>query len=396
VNLEIQNRIDQNLFVSLDADKFETIINNLLSNAIKFTDSGKKVVIDAAVSEKTLLLYVKDEGIGFPKGDEEKIFERFYQSEQRSSDLSGGTGVGLALSKEITELLGGKISAVNNITEGCTLTLVLPLIETTKEGIVEEASFIKEEQVEYIPILINGERPRILIVEDNKDMREYISSILDPYYECSFASDGYECLKMIQRETFDIISSDVMMPRMDGFTLKSKINEIERLSQIPFIFLTARILEEDKIQGLNLGVDDYITKPFNKREYLTRIDNLLKNKKSREEDDENTEESVDRRLLKRAEAWVFSNLDNTSIKVQDLADELNTSQRQLSRNIKKLIGLTPVNFILEIRLQKAYQLILEKRFSSVAEVRFEVGIESASYFTRKFKERFGLLPSEVR
>jgi YesN/AraC family two-component response regulator len=191
-----------------------------------------------------------------------------------------------------------------------------------------------------------------------------------------------------------------MMPNMDGFRLKEKINEIKQARNIPFIFLTARSLEEDKLMGLRLGVDDYVTKPFNREEYKARIYNLLKNYKVRmdgqSEDPVYTHtESVDIQKLKEAERIVLINISNPDFKVTDLADELHYSQRQLARVIQQLTGLTPVGFILELRLQRAYHLIKSKSYSSLSEVRDEISIESSSYFSRKFKERFGVSPSEI-
>lgn len=191
------------------------------------------------------------------------------------------------------------------------------------------------------------------------------------------------------------------MPQMDGLTLKEKVNQLEGLKRIPFIFLSARSLEEDKLEGLRLGVDDYITKPFNKHEFKARIYNLLQNKQERDSwMNQNAEESLevtnlDEELLKQAENSILKNMENPNYKVNDLASDLNYSQRQLTRLLKKLTGMTPVNFILEMRLQKAYSLLNYGKYATINEVRYRVGIESASYFTRKFKERFGINPGEM-
>ena len=159
-------------------------------------------------------------------------------------------------------------------------------------------------------------------------------------------------------------------------------------------------MDEDRLFGLNLGVDDYVNKPFNRHEYLTRIHNLLANKKVRDElidgfNDTEEAESVDRKMTKQAESIVLANLQNIEFKVNDLAEGMNYSQRQLTRILKDLTGLTPVNFILEIRLLKAHQLLIQRNVGTVAEVRYDVGIENASYFTKKFEARFGILPSEL-
>lgn len=398
VKLEISNRISQDGFYKIDVEKVEKILNNLLSNAIKFTDEGK-VTFDAFVYQGNLCISVSDNGPGITLGDEEKIFDRFYQSKLHSSKYIGGTGVGLALTKELTELLGGKVDASNGSASGAVFNLELPVMIAEEEKVdKEEVSDLPTEKiVGYSPILINGEKPRILIVEDNREMCEYISSILSDDYYCDIAYDGYECLQKIQKEKYDIISSDVMMPKMNGFELKERINKMEKVKNIPFLFLTARVLDEDKVKGLRLGVDDYVCKPFNKMEYLTRINNLLTNNIERGSANfkSDKEESVEKRLLREAEEVILKNIDNTNFKVQDLASSLNYSQRQLSRIIKNYTGLTPVNFILELKLQRAYYLIKERRYSTISEVRYDVGIESASYFSKKFTERFGVRPSEL-
>ncbi|MEZ4919025.1 MAG: helix-turn-helix domain-containing protein [Saprospiraceae bacterium] len=208
----------------------------------------------------------------------------------------------------------------------------------------------------------------------------------------------------MQTEYFDLTSSDVMMPGMDGFSLREKINQIPRLRHMPFILLTARALDDDRLHGLRLGVDDYITKPFSLPELKARIQNLLQNKFEREQFwAEQADlsvvispetESADRELIKEAERNVLQNLDQSTYKISDLATEIGYSERQLRRIIKNMTGLSPVEFILEIRLQKARQLLEKRSFFTVAEVQFEVGIESASYFSRKFTERFGKNPSD--
>jgi DNA-binding response OmpR family regulator len=313
----------------------------------------------------------------------------------------GGTGIGLALSRELAELLGGSLVVESQLGQGSTFTMSIPVTLVDDEEAEEETDFEITMDRIYQPILINGEKPHLLIVEDNADMREYLQSFLSEDYRCSFAVDGYEALQKIQTHSFDLISSDIMMPNMDGFQLKSKVNAMPEYQRTPFIFLTAKALEENILEGLTLGVDDYITKPFSKNEYKARIHNLLQNRVERSsglvagEEEVGKDRSIEEELLRNAEESVRKNLDNPNYKVTDLARELNYSQRQIARIMKELVGMTPVNFILELRLQRAYHLLKNKSRHSVSEVMYDVGIESASYFTRKFTERFGIRPSEV-
>jgi len=409
INLVFNSDLPENLTVQMDIEKFEKILNNLISNAIKYSGQEKNITLETKKTESRLTLKVIDEGSGIHPEDLPNIFNRFYQSSDPAQSMHGGTGVGLALARQLCLLLGGDIEVESQVARGSTFTVDLPLIisenkvpETGSEyqkGEVED-----QEAITYKPIFIDGEKARILIVEDNPEMSNYLEKIMSPFYHCETAQDGMEALKKIQKEKYDLITSDVMMPRMDGFEFRDRVNKLPTQRQIPFIMLTARAMEEDKVFGLSLGVDDYITKPFKATELLARINNLLRNKIERESwirDNQQistvkgSEESAEKQILKKAEQSVLQNLSEPGFKVADLAKNVGYGERQLRRVIKKLTGLSPVNFILEIRLYKAYQLLDKRVYLSVSEVRYEVGIESASYFTKKFRERFGRNPNEM-
>lgn len=402
-DIQLEGRVpfSDDTYILCDLDKIEKVMNNLVSNAIKFSENGSKVVMNAMLDQE-LIINIQDYGKGISDHEQEKIFNRFYQASHNRMGSYGGTGIGLAFSKEIAEVLGGSLTVKSKVGEGSRFTFSIPAQLVDQPTIQEEVSWESESlpKEAYQPILIHGERPLILIVEDNKEMQQYLADLLKEDYRCEIAHDGFEALKKIQKSRYHLISSDVMMPNMDGFTLKEKINVFPEHKKTPFIFLTARSMEEDKLSGLRLGVDDYITKPFSKDEYLIRINNLLNNYKERltsidDEDPVINIESIDPSILKEAEQLVSQNISNTSFSVGELAEHLHYSQRQLGRILKQHTGLTPVNFILELRLQKAYRMIKSKNYRSVSEVRYEIGIESASYFARKFKERFGISPSEV-
>ncbi|MCB0524348.1 MAG: response regulator, partial [Saprospiraceae bacterium] len=283
-------------------------------------------------------------------------------------------------------------------------TLTIPLIVSDSKSatILAEPEDVSQSPSPVFQTQLHAEsRPRILIVEDQPEMQKFLRESLSDDYECEVAREGGEALQLLQTRHFDLTSSDVMMPGMDGFSLREKVNQISSLRQMPFILLTARALDEDKLHGLRLGVDDYITKPFSVPELKARISNLLKNKFEREKgwqessgSTSNLEEPADRELLREAEKKVLQNLDRSDYKIADLASEIGFGERQLRRVIRNLSGLSPVEFILEIRLQKARQLLEKRKFTTVSEVQFEVGIESASYFSKKFTERFGKNPSD--
>lgn len=407
LEMVFNTNISKDLKVNLDIEKFEKVINNLLANAMKFSEKGGTVTFSAQEENGDFQFRVSDTGIGISEEEISKIFDRFYQSTAENSPLQGGTGIGLSLAKELAQLLGGELNVESELKEGSQFTLNLPLkiVDTQKDISKDERhEEIRIEKAEtsslfnYSSLLFNGQKPRILIVEDNLEMSDYLESHLSKNYECTQAFDGAQALEILENQDFDLITCDVMMPNMDGFSFREKLIENKTLKQIPFVMLTARAMEEDKLKGLRLGVDDYLTKPFNLNELKARVHNLLNNKLARDSfqsDPDLVEEkpiSHEKQLLKVAKEFVLKKLEDPNLRVDDLAKELNLSSRHLSRTMTKLIGISPVNFILEIRLQKARQLLESKKYMTVSEVRYEIGIESASYFTKKFTDRFGKNP----
>ncbi len=398
VQLDFESELDEKILGHVDVKHLEIILNNLISNAIKFSEEGGKVTLLLSKSNDAIEIAIKDNGQGISEEDKKFIFDKFYQA--KSSQKEIGTGIGLATSHSLAEKLSGSLALESQEGQGSTFSLKLPTSFKIGEDVNKDVLLTQDKFVDYKPLLINGAKPSVLVVDDNEEMRWYIENILEEHFNITTANDGYEAMKVIQKSKFDLISCDVMMPKMDGFTLKSKINEILPNDRTPFIFLSAKIMEEDKIKGFQLGVHDYITKPFNQNEYLARVYNLITNKISRSSElaeiDQviGTEDKHETALLKKAESYVISNIDDPAMRVQDIADELAYSQRNLARIIKHVTGLSPVKFILEIRLQKAYHLLKKEQFGTIAEVRQAVGIESASYFTKKFRERFGVNPSE--
>ncbi|HFA47832.1 MAG TPA: helix-turn-helix domain-containing protein [Bacteroidetes bacterium] len=460
VELVFDVNLPEGFLIKLDISKFEKIINNLVSNALKFTPKGGRVALAGGLSKdfpsfknlESLSLTISDTGTGIHPDDLPHVFDRFFQSKKNNGSTTGagGTGIGLALAKQLANLLGGDLTAESTFGKGSTFALTLPVQSSVgslersgnpeltsgpqssvHSGVEPEnpVAPIQDALVLNKPVsfnLPNGKQPRILIVEDNADMAEYLKNALSKKYDCTVAPDGEAALKLLSNLSgggrkehyspshknqdrtyppplggpggaFDLITSDVMMPNMDGFSFREKVNKNPAWRQIPFILLTARTLESDKLKGFRLGVDDYITKPFSLTELEARIHNLLTNKAQREEFEKEAptlseELNADEILLKNAEKLVSEKMDDPQFSVEVLAKKLGYSPRHLSRVFGKLTGLSPVKFILEMRLQKARQLLENGQFRSVAEVRYEIGIESASYFTKKFKERFGKGP----
>ncbi len=389
----------------VDTVKLRHILYNLLSNALKFTPAGGRVAMKAWLEDGQLRVAVRDTGPGIDLEEQARIFERYYQTD--AGRQGGGTGLGLAWAAELARFLGGTLGVESTSGQGATFTLSLPVARATgavpatpaeKEEVAEPAARgAAQWQSDYVP--------RVLLVEDNPDMGEFVRHLLDPPMVVQHVFDGKEALDWLgQHEPPDLIISDVMMPHVDGFELRRRLRQHPRWREIPFVFLSASDGEKEVLEGLSLGVDDYLVKPFRPAELVARVQHLLERARRRrtiepEPAGNGTCEApltADEELLRKAEEVVLSRLDDPDFKVADLAEALSYSKRQLSRVIGRLTGMTPVEFILEIRLQKAMELLRKGRYATVSEVRYEVGIESASYFTTKFRQRFGIRPSEVR
>ncbi len=413
IKLVYQSNIEADVTAKIDVEKVEKILNNLVSNAVKYSPSDAKIIFDAQLNKnQQLTVKVTDFGQGIHFNETEKIFERFYQSSQ--SNAVGGIGIGLSLAKEFAELLNGNLNVESELGNGSTFIFRMP-VEIAEENNIQENQEINRPISENITTQIhkesveetsteainNNKKPKILIVEDNPEMASYLEEILSSTYDCEKAFDGQQALYKINTNSYDLITSDIMMPRLDGFQLREKLNEDAKFKNIPFILISAKTLEEDKIKGFNLGIDDYVVKPFNKNELLARINNLLQNKLDREswiqQHPEEVEEidAAQKQLLDKIKAVVEENISDEEFKVTQLASVVGYSQRQLTRILKQHTGMSPVKFILEIRLQKAYRLLQNKVHFTLSEVRYDVGIPSSSYFNRKFKERFGISPNEL-
>ena len=388
IQLAYSSTIQDDVLLKIDQNKTEKIINNLVSNALKFSSSASEIQCHITNKNEALQISVTDFGTGIHEEDQEKIFDRFYQSNKTKS--VGGIGIGLALSKEFAGLMKGSLEVESTFGKGSVFTLRLPYTEVeidSKEEVPTKTS-------------VSGTKPKVLVVEDNIEMSKFLSEILSESYEVTVSFDGADALEKIKVQDYDLISSDVMMPKIDGFELREKVLELPSKKDTPFILLTAKHLEIDKIKGFQLGINDYIVKPFNKNELLARVSNLIENSNQKKawklenKDLIDQAESYDTKLLDKIQQVVMENITNEDFKIEDLAKEVGYSQRQLSRILNEYTGMSPVKFVLEIRLQKAYQLLQKKVYTTLSEVKYDVGISSTSYFNTKFKDRFGVMPSD--
>lgn len=398
-----------------DADKVDTILSNLISNALKFTPAGGEVRVnyDYDRAEKQAIIRVSDTGPGIAPAQQGRIFERFYQSAQNSTQP--GTGIGLALVQELVAVLNGQVTLMSTPGEGAVFTVVLPIIETTEPVAMNgvAASFLPDEYA--VPLAENGqttpadisdatELPLLLLIDDNADVREYLRMLFMTNYRVLEALNGRLGLAVAEKNLPDIVVSDLMMPDMDGLAFCKSLRQNPVTDHIPVILLTAKADVDSRIEGLRTGADDYLAKPFHPVELQARVQTLLVQRRrlrdrfSRElhlKPSAIVVSSVEERFLQQAIAVVESHLSDSTFDVEMLSNELNMSRMQLHRKLKALTNQSATEFVRQLRLQRAADL-LRQRNATVSEVAFGVGFESLSYFTKAFRDQFGTVPSEFR
>ncbi len=453
---------EENIPVYFEEDKVEKIINNLLSNAFKFTpeegtvqvvvgsssmgrgaEGGEqnekgdmRAVQDALPTSETgeVKIIVRDSGIGIPKDRLPHIFDRFFQVDSSATREFEGTGIGLALTKELVQIHGGSIAVESEEGFGTTFTVRLPLgkAHLKEDQIVENISEFgirnsdlkeKDEEREVIggtQIPNESEIPEeanqnpnspfriphsqiVLIVEDNPDMRTYISETLEVNYEILEAANGEDGFSRAKESIPDLIITDVMMPKVDGYALTRLLRQEQATSHIPIVMLTAKADESDKFEGLETGVDVFLTKPFSTQELQIRVRKLIERYRKLRHDigikavmkpSEVAVSSLDQKFLQRLQDIIEANIDNEKFSVEDLALEIGVGKRQLQRKIKALTDLSPLHCIRNMRLERAKQL-LEQGAGNVTEIAFSVGYSDLTAFSRAFREKFNQLPSAV-
>ncbi len=424
------NSQNEKLICWIDKDKLEKIINNLLSNAFKFTPSNGVITFNIKHKnnngEEFAEVKLSDTGIGIPEEKLERIFDRFYQVDDSSRKNYGGSGIGLALVKELVDLHKWEISVDSELGKGTEFVLKIPLrdsylnenekvselvtdkvnddtfkqVELSNEGSDFFEKEIEQEIIEKKKIL--DDKPSILVVEDSEDVRSYLKSLLKNEYKISEAVNGEDGIKKTSELIPDLIISDVMMPSMDGMEFCKKVKTDWLTSHIPVILLTAKASPESKIEGLETGADDYLTKPFSSGELSVRIKNLLEQRKklrerfSKEikiEPSSIAVTSLDNEFLQKAFDVAEKNLSNTEFNSEAFAKEMFVSRSQLHRKLLAITSQAPGEFLRTFRLKRAATLILEKRLS-ITQIAFEVGFSSPSHFTKAFRQQFNCLPTE--
>jgi signal transduction histidine kinase/DNA-binding response OmpR family regulator/ligand-binding sensor domain-containing protein len=399
-----------------DRDKTEKIFTNLISNAFKFTPAHGEITVSISKKEHEVKISVKDTGQGISAEKLPHIFDRFYQADDSLTRNQEGSGIGLALTKELVELHQGRIEVTSKPNHGSEFLITLPVGKEhlTEEQIVAEDTILSDEPTKLTELAILDSEVQsfdkqetdsetiVLVVEDNPDMRSYIRETLHPAYKVVEAFDGAEGVECAREIVPDLIISDLMMPKKDGYQLCNEIKQDEATSHIPVILLTAKAERKDKLAGLQLGADDYLIKPFDSQELQIRVKNLIKirrklqvlfkngNVNLREEKLLNP---VDQRFMERVIAIISDNFADEQFDVQQFSREIGMSGTQLRRKMNALTGQSPNQFIRSKRLKEAARLIREEQ-QTVSEAAYQSGFNSLSYFSKCFQEEFGKLPSE--
>ena len=414
--------IDRYLQLLVDKDKVQKILNNLLSNAIKFTPENGEIAVTVEEYHHQICIKVKDTGRGIHPEDLPRIFERFYQSNRANALVEGGTGIGLSLSVELAKLMNGELKVESKLMEGSEFSFYFPkreVLTTLTNADAEEINhqlLYKEEiglaGVELASESMQEPKATILIVEDNQSLRAYLVLILQDKYTVIKAENGQVALELLKKGLRpSLILTDVMMPVLNGYQLVNILKSDDELCSIPVIMLTARAEMQDKLKALRIGVDDYLTKPFEEEELLVRMNNLLQYAQKRSSDNlvvEKVEVLLDRgpetdltpvvsvsdmAWLAQLESRVKLHLNETDYSVERMADDMALSRTQLFRKLKNLTGHSPQQYLQEVRLQQALYLLETKQAQSVKAVCYAVGLLQVKHFSQLFHRRFGKLPS---
>lgn len=399
-------------------DYMHKIVRNLISNSVKFTPEGGRITVELAFPENSLVLRISDTGIGIPKEEQAHIFEEFYQLS--AGNKFAGTGIGLSLVVQIVKAMGGEVTLDSELGKGSTFIITLPQHhegakkENINEVIGDEIPIRYNYANEQLPVgVTDADAPILLVVEDNEDISRYIASQLRNRYRLYYASNGNDGLSMANEIVPDLILSDLMMPGMTGTEFCQEVRRSPVLNHIPFVMLTAKTTEEDKVYGLKCGADLYLYKPFNAEELNVSVEHLIMAHRTlkdhlavvKEEpiNEPQQKEVVRDTLMEAKQAFldqlgevIDSMLGKTPIDVQSLSAAVGMSSRQLSRKIQTITGETTINFLAEYRIEHAKKLLIAQPDMPIADVAVASGFEDSAYFSRVFKQETGVSPSQFK
>ena len=389
----------------IDRNKLDKAIANLLSNAFKYTPNGGEIIFRIEKQDKKVLLYVIDSGKGLGKNDDAKtLFERFYQGKNSADMHLGGSGIGLNLCRSIVRLHGGDVYAHNREDgkSGACFIIELPLgKEHLKNNqIYSDNRDTKKKQQRGAA----SRNSKILLVDDDIEICRYLKSELSDWYRFVICNNGKEALKQLLSGDFDLVVSDVVMPEMDGITLLRNIKGNANISHVPVIMLTSKLEISDRLEGIKLGADAYLAKPFSLEELHLTIDNLIDNVRrlkgkftgALKQDDKVEKVEVkgyDEELMERIMKVVNENLSDSDFNVEKMCDEVGVSRTQLHRKLKEMTGVPTSEFLRNIRLNEAARLIREHKIN-ITQVSYMVGFANNSHFSTAFKKYFGMSPTE--
>lgn len=416
IELDASLEIDAEQTLHLDPAQFEKIIYNLVSNALKHSKTGDKVTVGVIYEQsRGITISIADTGEGIPEKSLPYIFDRYYQSPDNKFHVYEGLGIGLALAKELVELHNGKVTASSKVGEGTTFIINFPvqeegntraIIPQKSEYIVQKSSLWTElwektyQNKNKLDISFHDDEShkdkKILLVEDHPEVREYIRSLVDNTYHVVEAPDGLKALKILKKESIDLVITDLMMPWMDGFALLEEMRKDEKFKSIPVLVVSARNTENDKFRVLSQGVNDILQKPFSREELLLRIGNLLnqRNEWNNEKEaslilnDSNLINDIERELLEKIEKLIIARVNDPDLSVLSLADAMAASERKVYRMIKKLTDFTPYEYIKEIRWQFLEKLIADKNVKNATEAANAIGMKNVTNFKKQFQKRF--------
>ena len=416
IRFEIVNDTDDST-VWVDRERMDTVLWNLLSNAFKFTPAGKTIRVIIGAKPGFVTLAVQDEGIGIAPEKRSVLFERFSSNNELNNTGITGTGIGMNLTKELVDLHHGYIEVDSEVGKGTTFTV---LLHTGKEHFGDEVEFIAdditapaasvpqqtfEDKLEQLEQDQQDSARTVLVVDDSVDMRNFLARILSHDYHVECAADGEEAQQIIQSRPVDLVVTDLMMPKMDGLQLTQFIKKSKEFDSIPVILLTAKTAIESRLQALEMGADDYVTKPFEPEYLRARVHNILVQR-------EQLEHSYRERLMRlepqKADEQIPGDaflaklldvmerqMDNNTLTVDELVDEMSMGRTVFFNKLKSLTGLSPVEFIREIRIKRAAKLLEDQRYN-ITEVTYMVGMNDSRYFAKCFKSTYGVTPTEYR
>ncbi len=394
--------------VYIDPNRFEKVLFNLLSNSLKYTPANGKINVSCQHTEQGFSIAVSDTGEGIKKEDIPRIFDRYFKhrGNVKSVRTGLGIGVGLALSKEIINAHGGNITAESS-EEGTTIHILIPDVappenielqefgsQLDKKAIILEDYIDNVSKVSGDSVAQDETKSTILLIEDNEDIRNFISEILMPEYNIVEAVNGEDALNKIKLYPIDLIVTDLLMPAMDGFQFLKTLRENEQYANLPGLILSSRYTEEDQLTALDYGVNNFLKKPFKAEELKLRLKNLLTQTGASENAMAEIFSNYDldqatKKMITRMEQLVISRIDDSKLGINDLAQEVAFSERKLFRFLKDNLEVTPLEFIKQIRFQQVRKLIKQAKVQSISEAARAIGMNNVSLFKMQYKNRFG-------